>query len=190
MGLFDKLFGKPDPTNAVIEWGLRVCDEMERVYRNHLDLTPSRGGVTGVGLLKARLFAASFIHTAYFYGCGRSGEDVSQFMQMCSGMALRPFSQPGFSPAFSREQAASFASDFMLKAYRLLRDEMQIGPSNLMQRTPSFDHLVGMYHHCLAESCPAGTYTQTVRNQLNEYAEGAVWSTLRAMTEQIAALRS
>lgn len=190
MGLFDKLFGKPDPASTVIEWGLRVCDEMERVYRSHLELTPSRGGITGVGLLKARLFAASFVHIAYFFGCGRSGEDVAQFMQMCNGMAIRPFYQPGFSPSISREQAESFSSAFMLKAYRLLRDEVTKGPSTLSQHSESFDKLVGMYHHCLAESCPPGSYTQSVRNQLNEFAEGATWTTLHAMGQQIEALRS
>lgn len=69
MGLLNKLFSKRDPSDVLIPWGLGLCDEMERVYRNQLDLTPSKGDITATGLLKARLFAASFVHSAYFYGC-------------------------------------------------------------------------------------------------------------------------
>jgi hypothetical protein len=168
MGLFDKLFGRADSSNVLMEWGLRACDEMERVYRNQLELTPSRGSITGVGLLKARLLSATVFHTSYFFACARGSDDTAEFMQACSGIAMRPFSQAVFSPPITREQATSIGTNFMLKAARLLRDELRTGPSNLAQRTPSFEHLVGMYHHCLAESCPAGSYTQAVRNQLNE----------------------
>jgi hypothetical protein len=75
MGLFNKLFGQSDPSEAVIEWGLRLSDEIERVYRNHV----SPAMPTGVGLLKARLLASCFVHTAYLSECARGEQDAEQF---------------------------------------------------------------------------------------------------------------
>jgi hypothetical protein len=102
---------------------------------------------------------------------------------------MRPFSQPGYSPSIGREKAASFATDFMLKASRSIRGEVKDGPSTITRQTEHFERLVGMYHHCLAESLGPANYTQAKRREMNEFAESIVWTCLRAMTDQIAALR-
>lgn len=135
MGLFNKLFGQSDSTEVCIEWGMRLCDEIERVYRNHVHPVAP----TGIGLLKARLLASCFVHTAYLFGCARGEEDAEQFFVACSGIAMRPFNQSGFSPSISREQASSFATDFMLKGSRAIRSELKDGPSTVTRETQHFD---------------------------------------------------
>lgn len=46
-----------------------------------------------------------------------------------------------------------------------------------------------MYDHCLAESLGNANYSQAKRLEMNELQKSIVWTCMRAMADQIAALR-
>ncbi len=163
--------------------------EMDRVYRHQLELTPARGAAKGNGLLKARLLSATFVHATYQYSARREEATLRHFLNMCSGMAMEPFAESSCNPSIKREEATAFAGPFMIKTLEHIHDELGHGPSTLGRKTDGFEHLVGMYHHCLAESSSQSMYTQAVRREMNELAESVIWTHLRAMGDQIAAIR-
>ena len=66
-------------------------------------------------------------------------------MQLCSGIALAPFSQPDLLPGISREQQISIGMEFTLRAFHFILDEVKTGPSTPEEKAPAFEYLVGMY---------------------------------------------
>lgn len=175
MGLFDKLFGKPDHSEGILREGFALATEIERVYRNQLESIPP----TGIGLYKARLLSATFALAAYKIGrCSKCQEDLLQFINQCSGIAFAPFAQPHANPSFSKEFAASFSGNFMTMVFNLIQSELTDGPSNLDRRTTAFFQLMEVYHHCLAESIGEARY-QTQKQERALEVESIIWSHLR-----------
>jgi hypothetical protein len=165
--------------------GKRVIGENDRIYRLQLELTTAHGIPTGIGLLKARLFASMFVHNAYILGCAITVDQAMDALQLCTGMAMEPFfSQPDFSPSISRAKADSFAGQFVLKASRLIRQELE-APSTARMRSKTYHQLMDTYHDCLKESCPRGTYTQVVRRKLDIYADQVVSAGIYETCSQI-----
>jgi len=174
---------------------LPAINETERVYRNELEVIFRRRRIenhalSGVGILKARLFTASFMAGAYIFGgYARGEEDAFEMVQFCSGCAMEPFSNPSYRPSVSREEAISFTSNFMNKILKLIEQELTTGPSTLGVQTDAFRHLVDLYHDCLAETVGSKGYRQRFRDDFSIFAEQLVWSNLRLCTETIDALK-
>ena len=184
MGLFDKLFGKPDHSDGILREGFGLATEIERVYRNQLESIPP----TGIGLYKARLLSATFALAAYkIGGCSKGREDLLQFVNQCSGIAFAPFAQPGANPSFSKESAASFSADFMNNVFKLIQSELTDGPSNLNQRTTAFHQLLEVYHQCLAESIGEARY-KTQKQERALEVESIIWSHLRFLEDLLGRL--
>ncbi|MGB8354773.1 MAG: hypothetical protein WCD79_12840 [Chthoniobacteraceae bacterium] len=186
MGLFGKIFGKVDCTEVILHSGMTIAAETERVYRAHLgDNLP-----TGVGLLKARLLSSTFAAAVFIIGrCGKSDAENYSFMQACSGIAMKPFNQPGGNPTVSRSKAEAFAPSFMSKALRLIQAELSEGPSNTDVKTEAFQKLVNMYHHCLAESVGEERYKTSMKGDFEAYAETVIWTHFHFLSDMLKAVK-
>ena len=188
MGLFDKIFGKPDPRAGILHGGIALADETERIYRNQLEsISP-----TGAGLLKARLISSTFASAVYLIGgCGRgrSEEDTNSFFSACSGIAMQPFHQPGFHPSVSQQEAVSIASSFVMPVLRLIMAESEEGPSTLDHKTEAFKKLIGIYHDCLAESAGTKRYNALMRHNLETAAESIIWTHFRFLANTLQQIR-
>jgi hypothetical protein len=182
MGLFSRLFGKRDHSASILQAGVALADEVERVYRNQLESLPP----TGTGLLKARLLSSSFAAAVYIVGdCAKNQEDMFSFINACSGIAMRPFNQPGANLRLSRQDAASFAGAFMTKALKLIQSELSDGPSTLDRKTEPFQKLINMYHHCLAESVGEQRYKAQMKQKLETFAESIIWTHFRFLGDML-----
>ena len=186
MGLFRRLFTRRSPKEALIAGCIPAVDETERVYRNQLE----GYALSGAGLLKARLFSASFIASAYMYGGYASDEnDAMEVINMCSGVAWKSFSDPSFRPTFSQEEATCLAPGFMSNIIKLIKQELETGPSQISFQTAAFQGLVDVYHSCLAETVGVDEYGGDLRREYHHCAQGMVWANLRVFTEVMEALK-
>jgi hypothetical protein len=182
MSFLSQLFGKPDYREHILEAGIALANETERVYRNQLESV----SITGRGLLKARLISATFSVAVYFFGTRiKNKQDAYDFSMACSGLAMRSLSRLGASPTISRDEAMTFADSFMSKILSLIQAELADGPSTLEHKTEAFRQIVETYHQCLAESAGQQYFQSQLRRELELPAESVIWTHFRFLSDML-----
>ena len=175
-------------------WGLQgpatqMADEMERVYRGQIKVYSQDFAdrqVDAKGLLKARLFGVSFIVVAFGMKSG-SNDHLPAMMNASSGLAMLPFSSPSYVPKISRDTAASFAGEYMMRVVKNITLELKQDPSTPMNPSVGFSGLVSCYEEALAESIGAGSLTPQVKERFYPMIAGAVNANLGFMHQCIQA---
>ncbi len=191
MSFLKSLFGKTSPQELMYSLlrgpGTQMADEMERVYRGQIeaysqDFTMCQ--VSAKGLLKARLFGVSFVLLPFRKKSGGS-DHLPEMMDASSGLAMLPFSSPGYVPYISRETAASFTGEYMTRVVKNILIELRQGPSTPADMSAGFSGLVLCYEEALIESIGASNFTPQVKERFFPMVAGAVNANLGFMHQNL-----
>lgn len=130
MGLFTSRIKKHQV--LVYEAAQNTLSEAERVYRSHVELFSEKfcpSNITGLGLMKARLFNACFPICAFIVRWeGKPESDM--VLSALSTLAAQPLLQPGACPSVTlTEDLRNTGLQFIHNTIKLIRQELNEGPS-------------------------------------------------------------
>lgn len=130
MGLFTSRIKKHQV--LVYEMAQNTLSEAERVYRNHVGLFSEKfcpANISGIGLMKARLFNVCF--PIYAFGLRWENKPESDVVvKGLSTLAAMPLLEPGASPSVTlTEDVRNTGLQFIHKTIKLISQELTEGPS-------------------------------------------------------------
>ena len=165
MPFLKRLFGRPDPQEAkmaFVEVMKNMADEADRIHRNQVSMVLNEfrfGGVSGMGLYKARLQAAAIPACAYAF-LAKDAEGGAELFGAASGLALTPLVEEAADVKLDREEARVGQGDFPQRTQKAVFDFIKEGAPATRpdQETPAFNALVDLVHESLAESVGRDRY--------------------------------
>ncbi len=186
MSFLKKLFGryksgKMEYVNAMAE----MAAESERTYRGMIKtynsdvelgiLSFASGSAVlpiGRGIYKARLFGALFTVVAYMKSA-HSEEETMEIMNVATGVALEPLQGHGV-PSLDREEAKSFAMDYLVPTFKAMIAAFDAGPFLPGAAEQAHITLADHLHDALAESIGTENYTVEVRDRFAVMVQGNI----------------
>ena len=160
-----KIFGRPDPVESKMAF-VRVMENMaseaDRIHRAQVSMIAEEfhfGGVSGIGLYKARLQAA-MIPACVYPVLTKDMEGALELINVASGVAIRPLVEEGADVRLDREQARVDQADFPERAHKAALLCIKEGPfpPTPGQETPAFQALEELVHEALADSLGKDRY--------------------------------
>ncbi len=190
MGLFRKLFGGGSPEKDMYTLlhgpSVEMADEAERVYRGQLDIYSEDYGVTEIsarGILKARLFGATFMLVAFGLKWINETQHMEKMMQATSGIGMLAFDSSNDVPQISRTDAASFSGDYIMKVLKAILTEVKTGPSTPDNPSEGFERLVSLWVDALMESIKTSATDTDIRNHFYPMIAGGINASMQHMHE-------
>ena len=191
MGFFKNLFGggassaEQDMAQLLGGPSSEMASEMERIYRNHvLNIAEASSGnieLSARGILKARLFGSTFMLFIFMMKWQNNGSATDQMMTATTGVAFEPFSDTTYQPNIDRNEAISFADDYLKKVFQAIALEQRDGPSSPSNQTDGFRVLIELYEEALKES--VSIYSINLKENFSDSIKGTIFSNLRNMSE-------
>ena len=130
MGIFTSRIKKHQI--LVHEASQNTLSEAERVYKNHVELFSEKfypASVSGIGLMKARLFNVCFPICAFVLRWENKPE-TDIVVKGLSTLAAMPLLEHGASPSVTlTEDVRNIGSQFIDKTIKLISQELNEGPS-------------------------------------------------------------
>ena len=193
MSLFKKLFGGSRRSIegdkfAIGQQVQAMATEADRVYRYFLQLYSdefSPASPTGKGLCKARLHATTFMVYALTQLWPGRQEEILELANLASAVALSPLAEPNSNPSLDREEAKTFALDYMKRVLAAIIEEFNTGPSLPGCETDGFRELADLYHDSLRDSIGKQTYTPEVKSRFDHLVKSGISSALRHAAEVV-----
>ncbi len=189
MGLFGKLFGGGSPEKDMYTLlhgpSVEMADEMERVYRGQLDIYSEDYSATEIsarGVLKARLFGATFMLVAFTLKW-RETQHIDKMMQATSGIGMLAFESSNCIPQLSKKDAVSFAGDYIMKVLKAILAEVKQAPSTPDNPSEGLEKLVKLWVEALMESIEAPATDMGVHNRFYPMIAGGINTNMQHMYE-------
>lgn len=157
MAFLKRFFRRPDlkkAKEALIAPMERMASEADRAHRDQVSMASDEfrfGGVSGLGLYKARLQAAVMPVYVYLQQT-KDQEGGLDLLEAASGIALAPLVEEEADVRFSQEEASSEPTKFLMRAFRALGRCMDYGPLAPGEKTPGFNEVIDLVHEALADS--------------------------------------
>jgi len=190
MPFFKKLFGGrniEDDKIALVQQMESMATEAERVYRNFIKIYAEENkqpiAVSGRGLFKSRLHAAMFMVQPFIMRWPGKEDDAMELTNIASGVALTSLVEPNSEPSFDRNEAKTFALDYMKRVIIGVTNEFKSGPSLPNHETQGFRDLAELYHDALRDSIGSAEYTPDVQARFDHLVKSGIMSGLRHITE-------